>query len=77
MNAIALKRQEGRRPGTRSMLVPDKNGNGGWEKTLKAINDAVITRPFGMRMRLALQLFIEAIGAANGEGSAAHRRNGE
>ena len=49
----------------------------GWEETLQAVNDAVITRPFGVRMRLALQLFIMAIGATNGEGSVAHRRNGE
>jgi len=30
----------------------------GWEKTRQAVNDAVITRPFRVRMRLARQLFI-------------------
>jgi len=73
MSAIALKRWEGPRPGTRSMPKNER----GWEETLQAVNDAVITGPFGVRMRLTLQLFIVAIGATNGEGSVAHRRNGE
>jgi hypothetical protein len=47
----------------------------GWEKTRQAFNDAVITRPFRVRMRLARQLFSVAIGTMNGEGSAEHRRN--
>jgi len=42
----------------------------GWEKTRQPFNDAVITRPFRVRMRLARQLFIAAIGTTNGEGSA-------
>ncbi len=65
MNAIALKMKRIGHPG-RSM---PENGFG-WEKTRQAINDAVITRPFRVRMRLAHQLFIAAIGTTNGEGSA-------
>jgi len=65
MNAIALKMKCVGHPG-RSM--PD-NGIG-WEKTRQAVNNAVITRPFRVRMRLARQLFIVAIGTTNGEGSA-------
>jgi len=42
----------------------------GWEKTRQAVKDAVVTRPFRVRMRLARQLFIVAIGTMNGEGSA-------
>ena len=64
MNAIALKTKRIGHPG-RSM---PENGIG-WEKTRQAVNDAVITRPFRVRMRLAHQLFIAAIGTTNGEGS--------
>jgi len=42
----------------------------GWEQTRQANNNAVIARPFRVRMRLAHQLFIVAIGTTNGEGSA-------
>jgi len=65
MNAIALKTKRIGHPG-RSM---PENGIG-WEKTLQAINDAVITQPFHVRMCLAHQLFNAAIGTTNGEGSA-------
>ena len=65
MNAIALKTKRVGHPG-RSM---PENGIG-WEKTWQAINDAVITQPFCVRMRLARQLFIATIGTMNGEGSA-------
>ncbi len=65
MNAIALKTKRIGHPG-RSM---PENGFG-WEKTRQAINDAVITQPFRVRMGLAHQLFIAAIGTTNGEGSA-------
>jgi hypothetical protein len=67
MKAIALKWKD---------ISPGRSmpGNGkGRDKTLQAINDAVITRPFCVRMHLALQLFIMAIGAMNGEGSIHHR----
>ena len=65
MSAVALKTKWIGHPG-RSM---PENGIG-WEKTQQAVNDAVITPPFRVRMRLAHQLFIAAIGTTNGEGSA-------
>jgi len=65
MNAIALKTKCIGHPG-RSM---PENGIG-WEKTRQVVNDAVITQPFRVRMRLAHQLFIAAIGTTNVEGSA-------
>ena len=66
MNAIELKTKRIGHPG-RSIRIH----NIGWEKTRQAINDAVMTRTFRVRMRLAHQLFIAAIGTTtNGEGSA-------
>ena len=68
MKAIALKWKD---------ISPGRSmpGNGkGLEKTLQAINDEAITRPFCVRMRLTNQLFVIAIGAMNGEGSI-HRGN--
>ena len=41
----------------------------GWEKTLQASDDTLITRPFCARMCHALQLIIMAICATYGEGS--------
>ena len=70
MNAIALKQGHIGRPGR---CMPE-NGYG-WEYTLQAVNDAVITRPFCVRMHLALQLFIITVGATNGEGRPHHQNS--
>ena len=46
----------------------------GWEKAMSAIYKAVMAGPFCVRRSLALELFIMAIGAPDGERSI-HRQN--
>ncbi len=51
-----------------------RDSSQGWEKALSAIYKAVMAGPFCVRRSLALELFILAIGAPDGERNI-HRRN--